>query len=464
MASVFKPTYLRPIPDGAKRCKLKGKPAVRYTDQRGKVHVNAVHFDRRGKPTGKMVCRQSRYWMRWNLPDGTERREKGFTDKGATEQEAARREREAAQAAAGMLVVDTKHLQAPIQSHVDAWIEDLERRGRVADYTRVVRARVEAVIDACEWLTLRNVTAESFLKWLAGRKNLSDKSKNEYGAAVRGWCRWLVRHRRLAGSPLAAVQRIEHVEPTIERRALTVDEAARLLAVSPKRRLGYLVALRTGLRRSEIRALEWRDLHLDTLPAWIQLRASTTKARRADRLPIRSDLARELRAAKPANARPTDKVIPTLPRMHTMRKDLEAAGIPYVDEAGRKCDFHGLRHTYNSWLGATGTGFATQMTLMRHRDPKLTARTYQDPAALETAAAVEALPDLDNRPEEARSILLRTGTDDAPTRQDGVLTKSRPGRGREVPRGAATDRPTNEKPLKNQGFSLGAVGFEPTTS
>jgi len=68
--------------------------------------------------------------MRYRLPDGTERRAKGFTDKTATEQEAARREREAAAAAAGLTLVDDAHLSAPTVKHLEVYLADLERTGR----------------------------------------------------------------------------------------------------------------------------------------------------------------------------------------------------------------------------------------------------------------------------------------------------------------------------------------------
>jgi hypothetical protein len=48
---------------------------------------------------------------------------------------------------------------------------------------------------------------------------------------------------------------------SFHRRALNEDEARRLLA-GPHRPL-YLLALHTGLRRGEINALRWGDLHLD---------------------------------------------------------------------------------------------------------------------------------------------------------------------------------------------------------
>jgi len=133
MASIFKPIYQRPIPDGAVRCKLAGKPAVRYTDERGKVHVRVIHRDRDGKLTGMMQVEQGRWWMRYRLPDGTTRREKGFSDKAASEQEAARRERLAQQQAAGLVSVDEKHLSISLSAHLAEYISNLKRRGRSFD-------------------------------------------------------------------------------------------------------------------------------------------------------------------------------------------------------------------------------------------------------------------------------------------------------------------------------------------
>jgi hypothetical protein len=36
--------------------------------------------------------------------------------------------------------------------------------------------------------------------------------------------------------------------------------------------------------------------------------------------------------------------------MWMMRKDLEAAGLPFVDAQGRRADFHSLRGTLNTHL------------------------------------------------------------------------------------------------------------------
>jgi hypothetical protein len=48
----------------------------------------------------------------------------------ASEQEAARREREAEQALAGVLLVDSKTLLSPLETHIDEYRDSLERQGR----------------------------------------------------------------------------------------------------------------------------------------------------------------------------------------------------------------------------------------------------------------------------------------------------------------------------------------------
>ncbi len=90
MSSVFKPTYLRPIPHGAENCEIEGRAAVRYVDRRGREHIRLLNSD-----GTKMICEQRRWWMRYALSDGIERRTKGFHDKRASELEAARLERQA---------------------------------------------------------------------------------------------------------------------------------------------------------------------------------------------------------------------------------------------------------------------------------------------------------------------------------------------------------------------------------
>ena len=465
MASAYKPKYLRTIPENAERCRLKGKAAVRYVDGRGKKHVRLIHRDPRGKLTGKMVCEQGRWWLKWTLPDGTVRREKGFRDKLATEAEANRREREAQLARAGVLTVDEAHLSAPLREHIDAYVGDLERAGRTPNYYELVASRLKAMTNGCGWDTLRAITPDSLTGFLVGlqRRGYKPKTLNEYTSAAKGFCRWCIQTRRLAGNPLEAVTKTaSDRDGGNDKAALTREQAEALLAVSTRHRLLYLVALRTGLRRLELKTLQWGDVVFGGPRPHIQLRATATKARRADTVPLRADVAGELRRARPADARPGDRVFASLPRMHTFRADLDRAGIPHVDERGKPVVFHSLRVTFGTWLAQTVKEPRVHMELMRHTDMRLTMQYYTDPRLLDTARAVDNLPDLDTKGQRQAAVERRTGTDDMPVAgpEKSIAQKyvpDCPERSTKVRGGVRNDRKTPE----NRGLSMEAPGIEP---
>ena len=83
-----------------------------------------------------------------------------------------------------------------------------------------------------------------------------------------------------------------------------------------------------------------------------------------------------------------------IPRMTVFRKDLEAAGIAYVDTKGEYADFHSLRKTFGTMLTLAGVPQRVVMELMRHSDMRLTAKTYTDAGMLPVDATITKLPSL----------------------------------------------------------------------
>ena len=168
------------------------------------------------------------------------------------------------------------------------------------------------------------------------RQGAAPKIVNEYISAAEAFLTWCVQQPRFAANPLANIVRTRDIKKTYERRALTVEEARRLLSVAGPRRLVYLTAIRTGLRRSELKELCWGDLHIEPfeLRPYIALRAETTKARRGDIIPLRKDLARELREARLEEADPSTKVFKTMPKMATFKLDPAKADIEHIDSTG----------------------------------------------------------------------------------------------------------------------------------
>ena len=166
----------------------------------------------------------------------------------------------------------------------------------------------------------------------------------------------------------------------------------RLMAAVPAEyRLRYRFALCTGLRRSELRELERGDLRLDESTPYVQLPAEATKARRADAIPLRGDLAEKLRSIR-GEAGDGDRVFARVPLMKEHRRWLAAAGIPYLDHQPRRADVHALRHTYGTMLSKVGISPREAMELMRHTDLRPTMKVYTNPRVFDLSKAVEKLP------------------------------------------------------------------------
>ena len=66
--------------------------------------------------------------------------------------------------------------------------------------------------------------------------------------------------------------------------------------------------------------------------------------------------------------------------------------IPYIDEHGRRADFHALRHTLATNLARNGVLPRVAMEFMRHNEMRLTNKTYTDVTCLPMAEAAEMLP------------------------------------------------------------------------
>ncbi len=282
---------------------------------------------------------------------------------------------------------------ATIADHLDEFIQYLKTANRSREYFRKIRERVSALIDACGWVHVRHVTADSFIAWRS-QQSLSAKTLNSYQDAACGLLNWLKMTGRIDSNPLASVAKIDgRGKQTVERRAFTDDEMKRLIAVNRERGRIYLLATHTGLRKGELRALLWREIDLDR--GVLCLRPEATKSRRADVLPL-SPCAQSLLIDLHPRRAESKKVFGNgVPNHHTFHADLLRAGIERVDELGRKVDFHALRMTFITNLQRSGTSQRTAMALARHTDPRLTAFVYTDSTMLPLAEAVSTLPAYD---------------------------------------------------------------------
>ena len=298
--------------------------------------------------------------------------------------------------AAGLLAprsVRERELE-PLPSLLAAFLGELTVKGRSAATIDKYRKTLGKVFVRCRWHHLADVTPSSFCAWRR-QSGLEAKTLNDLLASLVTFLRWLVVQGLARENPLQHVQRIDTRGRSKQfRRALTRDELGRLLAVAPPhRRIVYLTAAFTGLRRAELSSLRWSDVELVPGSACIRVRASMSKNRKAAVLPMHDELAAALRAFKPSDAAPFAFVLRGLvPRIPTFRKDLLRAGVPFEDSEGRRVDLHALRVTYGTNLTASGAAPRVVMELMRHSDIALTMKIYTDAAQLPLVDAVAKLP------------------------------------------------------------------------
>jgi integrase len=392
MASVFRRTYKREVPPAAETVIRQGKPHARWRDAHNRVRVAPLSED------GESIVLTYRAWyVSYHDAVGKRVMVKAFVDKDASEKMAREREKQAALVKSGCVQHDQARARMPIQDAVQAWLDDLNRQGRAPKYVYNSGNQMGRMIDGCGWTTLASIRSDSLSRWLATAplRKLSGRTKNHFIQIAITFVKWCCNQRPLpwlAGNPLAHVALADQSEKRNARRALTPEELVRLNNVSGKRWIVYLTACLTGLRRAELRSLPWGDVRLDAAQPYVQLRASVTKARRADVIALPAQLVESLRAHGPRDA--WDRVFRSIPKYATVRQDFARAAIPWRDEQGRMGGLHALRKTFVTLLVQTDVPIRTAMEMARVTTSRLLHEVYTDSRLLDVSAAAAKLPRL----------------------------------------------------------------------
>ncbi len=182
--------------------------------------------------------------------------------------------------------------------------------------------------------------------------------------------------------------------PNRPHRALTEVEIRKLLAAAPPdRRRWYRVALATGFRLSELRAVKVRNL--DPFAPALTLEAADTKNRKPARQYISRELMQELQELALERDNP-DAPLLEMPGSCTtgehLAKDFIAADINRVTREG-KATFHSFRVNFINNIVESGCDLKTIMTLARHGSASMSMETYAKakPDRLRQAANAAAL-------------------------------------------------------------------------
>jgi len=339
-----------------------------------------------------VVVEAKKYTVQYSGADGKVHRQTAYTDRERSWTLAVKLERDAQSGE------HAKHRKTPLSAHLDVFRRQLKEKERTAKHVRITCNRIAKVFQGCGFVRLADVAVSEIEEWLAEERELGIgiQTRNYYVAALKQFFSWMVKSKRAASSPVVDLEKL-NAETDVRRvrRVLGPDELPRLIDAAqhgePFRAVLYLLAVRTGLRASECASLTAESFDLTGRTVTVQ--AAYSKRRRTDTLPLRSDLARLLVEWLSGRTGPLWPGTWLERSARMIRRDLEAAGIPYETAEG-VFDFHGLRHQFISDLARSGVHPKVAQELARHSTIALTMDRYSHVLSQQKVDALETLPAL----------------------------------------------------------------------
>ncbi len=379
----------------------------------------------------------------------------------------------------------------PIADHFEAYLVSLEVKGTCQKHRANVKCHLHRVASDCRWRVLRDMGRPALEGWVSQRMadGMSARTRNAHLSALIAFGNWCLDNERMTLNPFARIGKAnEKADPRRQRRAMTEAELLRLLTVARwrplaehgrgsiaitgqakrsnwkkaelnfdgladavarcrerladnpelierldregrERELIYKTLVLTGLRSGELASMTVGQLDLDGTTPYLILNAADEKNGQGSSIPLRGDLATDLREwvsdlPKPATLRLRDRsgtpdpsrklfYLPT-GMIRILNRDLATAGIAKRDDRGRTLDVHALRTTFGTLMSKGGVAPRVAQAAMRHSSIDLTMNTYTDPRLLDIQGAMESLPMLSLSSElPIGHALQMTGTDES---------------------------------------------------
>ena len=358
-----------------------------------------------------------------------------------------------------------------IAGHVTDYENSLRDRGRTERHATLTANRVRALFKKAAITRVTDIRPAAVHRALAELKadqGLSAASVSHYLRAAKLFSRWLAREGRAREDALSSVTVkvvISKADRKHTRRALTHDEFTAIVRHVPDaptrcgmsgadRAMLYRVAVGSGFRASELASLRPESFDLAGDEPCITVAAGYSKrgkqSGRDDVQPINADLAAALAKWLKGKAKgvPVFAMPPTQHVAEMFKADLRTARaqwireakdpakrrarwiheakdplnrrerrkttfLAYADDSGHVADFHALRHTFVSWLVASGAPVSVCQQLARHSTPTLTIGVYSHPTLADHRAALRAIASANPNPAVGpESPAMRaTGTD-----------------------------------------------------
>lgn len=175
--------------------------------------------------------------------------------------------------------------------HPQAYESDLEKFEEYCRVNLVREITPQLIVAFRAWRLAQGVTARTINRQVGTINNLLNKG---------------VIWRRIHNNPITGLKPLCHDNPVKQRRSLTVEEVRAIFACSPPHlSLVWKTLMTTGIRRSELVNMKFRDIDFDR--KLLVIPASTAKNHRAREVPLDDEVLTEIAALRDAaqKRRPT---------------------------------------------------------------------------------------------------------------------------------------------------------------
>ena len=442
---VYKPSYSKPLPPGAKVVTKKG---VRYARFKGKRGLEEAKLTQAGD---KILCEVKRYIIQFDDDMDILRKVKGYTSREATQREADQIQRLVTCKASQMPLtnelqewveklnpsmrddlisfglIDTQRasIAKPLSEHVTEYTDHLTRKERDKAYVKEIGGMLTKVFSDCGFVAWSDISPSRLRDYLDGLrdggKGISKRRYNGLLSTAKSFCRFMVRTQKATSSPIEYLEGMdnEQTDRRHPRRVLDIESFRRFLEAAsrgpkicgltgPERNLLYRFAAETGLRSIDIRRLRVKDFNFKERKLTIE--AGRIKNKTASTVFLKPATAIELQQYCKNKLPNAQALYVTDKTAKMVQLDLRNAGIPYEVD-GEYFDFHSLRHQCASLLAMNpDTPEAVRQQAMRHKSPEMT-RHYSHAFEDQQREAIESLPDLTQPSRESQAAVL-TGTDE----------------------------------------------------
>ncbi len=236
MGTVYKETFTKPLPTGAKIIVRKGQRLAQWQDAKGKTRT--VPLTAAGD---RIAVEAGTYTAKYRDGSGIVRKiTTGCRDKTAAESVLAELERRAEKVKGRILTADEAaaidQQDRPLAEHVAAFLEHQKAKGITPMQLNTTRSRLDRVASDAGFIRLADLNGTALERWLMARQGegMGAVTRNGYREACVTFGNWCVRNRRLLSNPFVTVPKADaNADPRRKRRALTESELVKLLDVAP---------------------------------------------------------------------------------------------------------------------------------------------------------------------------------------------------------------------------------------